>query len=228
MPEPLVAQTTGKKTFTILHTNDLHSNLIGMAPASDYTPLTLNDDNTRGGFARLATKIGERKAATEARDRFWCSMPAISAWVPLFAAATRETGPSCGYWRCWAAMRRLWGTMISLLGPTAPLQPLVLRSMQSKCRWSLLPIRISAPPRRHLQDFSNSVRKGAFATILSLNAVDPIWHFWCPGTRSGDLQRQRGPRHLYRSGRGGTRDGGDAARYRKSRCGDRAQPWRGA
>ena len=25
----------GKKTFTILHTNDLHSNLIGMAPATD-------------------------------------------------------------------------------------------------------------------------------------------------------------------------------------------------
>jgi 5'-nucleotidase/UDP-sugar diphosphatase len=45
----------GKKTFTILHTNDLHSNLIGMAPASDYTPFTLNADATRGGFARLAT-----------------------------------------------------------------------------------------------------------------------------------------------------------------------------
>jgi 5'-nucleotidase / UDP-sugar diphosphatase len=33
--EPAAAD--GKKTFTILHTNDLHSNLIGMAPASDYT-----------------------------------------------------------------------------------------------------------------------------------------------------------------------------------------------
>ena len=53
---PLLAQTTGKKTFTILHTNDLHSNLIGMAPAADFTPLTLNDDSTRGGFSRLATK----------------------------------------------------------------------------------------------------------------------------------------------------------------------------
>jgi 5'-nucleotidase / UDP-sugar diphosphatase len=52
-----------KTTFTILHTNDLHSNLIGMGPASDYTPFTLNDDRTRGGFARLATLIAQRKAA---------------------------------------------------------------------------------------------------------------------------------------------------------------------
>ena len=48
-----VAAADGKKTFTILHTNDLHSNLIGMAPASDYSPFTLNEDATRGGFARL-------------------------------------------------------------------------------------------------------------------------------------------------------------------------------
>ena len=33
-----------KKTFTILHTNDLHSNLIGMAPASDYAPFSLGDE----------------------------------------------------------------------------------------------------------------------------------------------------------------------------------------
>jgi len=44
------ATADGKKTFTILHTNDLDSNLIGMAPAQDYTPFTLNDDATRGGL----------------------------------------------------------------------------------------------------------------------------------------------------------------------------------
>ena len=32
-----VAATDGKKTFTILHTNDLHSNFIGMSPEADYT-----------------------------------------------------------------------------------------------------------------------------------------------------------------------------------------------
>jgi 5'-nucleotidase len=56
------ATQSGKKTFTILHTNDLHSNLIGLGPASDYTTGTLNDDKTRGGFARLATVIAQRKA----------------------------------------------------------------------------------------------------------------------------------------------------------------------
>lgn len=67
MPKPLAAQADGKKTFTILHTNDLHPNFIGMAPSSDYTPFTLNDDDTRGGFSRLATKIRERRAASETR-----------------------------------------------------------------------------------------------------------------------------------------------------------------
>ncbi len=90
--EPLVAQTTGKKTFTILHTNDLHSNLIGMAPASDYTPLTLNDDNTRGGFARLATKIAERKVATEKLGPVLILDAGDFSMGTAFAAATRETG----------------------------------------------------------------------------------------------------------------------------------------
>jgi 5'-nucleotidase/UDP-sugar diphosphatase len=53
----------GKTTFTILHTNDIHSNLIGMAPSSDYTPFKLNDDATRSGFARLATLIAARREA---------------------------------------------------------------------------------------------------------------------------------------------------------------------
>jgi 5'-nucleotidase len=53
----------GKKTFTILHANHLHSNLIGPGPASDYTPFQRNDDKTRGGFARLATLSSKRKKA---------------------------------------------------------------------------------------------------------------------------------------------------------------------
>ena len=58
---PLSAQT--KKTITILHTNDLHSRLIGYAPETAYSPLTVNDDNTSGGFARIATIIkGEKDA----------------------------------------------------------------------------------------------------------------------------------------------------------------------
>ena len=51
----LQAQTA--KKIVILHTNDIHSRLIGYAPESAYTPLTVNDDKTIGGFARIATII---------------------------------------------------------------------------------------------------------------------------------------------------------------------------
>src|SRR5450631_1533799 len=67
LPGSLFAATDGKKTFTILHTNDLHSNFMGMSPESDYTPFTLNDDQTRGGFARLASLIAARKVVRQAQ-----------------------------------------------------------------------------------------------------------------------------------------------------------------
>lgn len=50
----------------ILHTNDIHSHLMGFAPEIDYTPATPNDDATRGGMARLATAIGTAKASAAA------------------------------------------------------------------------------------------------------------------------------------------------------------------
>lgn len=58
-----VSQTV--KMITILHTNDLHSRLIGYAPESTYTPLTINDDNTVGGFARIAAIIKSEKNAID-------------------------------------------------------------------------------------------------------------------------------------------------------------------
>jgi 5'-nucleotidase / UDP-sugar diphosphatase len=54
-----------KKIFTILHTNDMHSNLIGIGPASEYSPKTLNDDGTMGGIERIASLIAERRKARE-------------------------------------------------------------------------------------------------------------------------------------------------------------------
>lgn len=54
------------RTFTILHTNDIHSNLIGVGPTSEYTPDTINDDRTIGGMERIATLIAERRRAREA------------------------------------------------------------------------------------------------------------------------------------------------------------------
>jgi 5'-nucleotidase/UDP-sugar diphosphatase len=50
-----------EKRITILHTNDLHSRLIGYAPESQYSPLTVNDDKTVGGFARIATIFKSEK-----------------------------------------------------------------------------------------------------------------------------------------------------------------------
>ncbi|MCJ8170016.1 bifunctional metallophosphatase/5'-nucleotidase [Atopomonas sediminilitoris] len=51
------------KTFTILHTNDWQSRLLGFGPNNEFTPATVNDDSTVGGVARLATLLDERRAA---------------------------------------------------------------------------------------------------------------------------------------------------------------------
>jgi 5'-nucleotidase / UDP-sugar diphosphatase len=55
--------------LTILHTNDLHSHLMGHAPEADYSPSTVNDDATVGGFARIATAIGMFRAEAMAANR---------------------------------------------------------------------------------------------------------------------------------------------------------------
>lgn len=56
---PLTGQS--EKRITILHTNDLHSRLTGYAPESEYSPMTVNDDKTVGGFARIASIIKNEK-----------------------------------------------------------------------------------------------------------------------------------------------------------------------
>ena len=81
-----------KKTFTILHTNDLHSAFIGLGPAADYTPFTLNDDATRGGYARQATLIAQRKQARQAQWPVLVLCAGDYSMGTPFGAATRETG----------------------------------------------------------------------------------------------------------------------------------------
>lgn len=81
-----------KKTFTILHTNDMHSNFIGMGPASDYTPFTLNDDKTRGGYARLATMIATRRKARAGEGPVLTLDAGDFSMGTAFAAASREIG----------------------------------------------------------------------------------------------------------------------------------------
>ncbi|MFZ0020997.1 MAG: metallophosphoesterase [Acetobacteraceae bacterium] len=88
-----VAEAHGmKKTFTILHTNDMHSAFIGMGPSSDYTPFTLNDDTTRGGYARLAAMIAMRKQARVDQGPVLVLDAGDYSMGTAFGAASRETG----------------------------------------------------------------------------------------------------------------------------------------
>lgn len=50
------------KIITIVHTNDLHSHLLGFSPNIDYTSNIKGDDKTLGGWARIASLIKETKA----------------------------------------------------------------------------------------------------------------------------------------------------------------------
>ena len=88
----LSAAPDGKQTFTILHTNDMHSTFIGMGPAADYTPFTLNDDTTRGGYARLAALIATRKEARKGQGPVLVLDAGDYSMGTAFAAASRETG----------------------------------------------------------------------------------------------------------------------------------------
>ena len=81
-----------KKTFTILHTNDMHSNLIGSGPSSDYTPDILNDDPIRGGYARLAALISRRKEARKDQGAVLVLDVGDYSMQTAFGAASRETG----------------------------------------------------------------------------------------------------------------------------------------
>jgi 5'-nucleotidase len=89
--EPAAA-AAGKKTFTILHTNDMHSAFVGMGPASDYTPATLGDDKTRGGYARIATVIAARRKAREGLGPVLVLDAGDFSMGTAFAAASREIG----------------------------------------------------------------------------------------------------------------------------------------
>ena len=88
----LVMAAEGKKTFSILHTNDLHSNFIGLGPASDYTPFSTGDDKTLGGYARLAALIRQRKEARQGLGAVLILDDGDYSMGTAFGGATRETG----------------------------------------------------------------------------------------------------------------------------------------
>ena len=92
LPGEFATAADGKKTFTILHTNDMHASFIGMGPAADYSPFTLNDDATRGGYARLAGLIAKRKAVRKGQGPVLVLDAGDYSMGTAFSAATRETG----------------------------------------------------------------------------------------------------------------------------------------
>jgi 5'-nucleotidase/UDP-sugar diphosphatase len=51
----------GEKEITVIHTNDLHSHILGFPPNLDYRPEMTGDDATKGGLARVATAIKQEK-----------------------------------------------------------------------------------------------------------------------------------------------------------------------
>ncbi len=53
------------KRLTIIHTNDLHSHILGFSPNRDYSPDVTGNDRTIGGWARVASAIRSEK---EKRD----------------------------------------------------------------------------------------------------------------------------------------------------------------
>jgi len=61
MTTTLLSKTENKIQFTIVHTNDMHSHLLGFSPNIDYTSNKQNDDKTIGGWARVATVIKQTK-----------------------------------------------------------------------------------------------------------------------------------------------------------------------
>ena len=49
--------------LSIIHTNDLHSHILGFSPNGDYSPESVNDDETIGGWARISTVMKEIRAS---------------------------------------------------------------------------------------------------------------------------------------------------------------------
>ena len=79
-----------EQNLVILHTNDLHSNLTGFGPESDYSPLSVNDDRTRGGFARLQTLI--RQFSDTIKDNTLIVDAGVFLMGTLFHPLEEETG----------------------------------------------------------------------------------------------------------------------------------------
>ena len=66
-PTPSSPPAPQESRLTLLHTNDMHSELIGFGPNAECTPLSTGDDTTIGGIVRIAGKVKEIRAERDAR-----------------------------------------------------------------------------------------------------------------------------------------------------------------
>lgn len=87
MPAALMAQP---QKLTIIHTNDMHSHLMGFAPNIDYTPFAAGD-GTKGGWARIKTAMDRVRA--ERRNPVLTVDGGDFLMGSLFHMITRERAP---------------------------------------------------------------------------------------------------------------------------------------
>ncbi len=99
LPAARRAEAQGGLNFTILHTNDEHSELIPYGPASDYPTYP-----TIGGFSRIASQIGAIKAQKVAAGEPVLTLSAgdynqgtLFAWLETQAAAELGLMQAMGY-----------------------------------------------------------------------------------------------------------------------------------
>jgi 5'-nucleotidase len=85
------AATAAERSFTLLHTNDWQSRLLGFGPNNEYTPATTGDDDTVGGVARLATLLAQRRAAAGNEPLLLLDAGDFTMGT-LFHTLARETG----------------------------------------------------------------------------------------------------------------------------------------
>ena len=86
------ASGRGRRTVSILHTNDMHSNVVGVGPLRDYSPLQPGNDATKGGYARLAALIAERRRELERLGPVLVLDAGDFSMGTAVAAACRELG----------------------------------------------------------------------------------------------------------------------------------------
>ncbi len=86
----LIFSNINAQELTILHTNDMHSKLTGYGPENAYTPEIVNNDQTLGGFARLATLFDKEK--NKKKDATLILDAGDFLMGSLFHAAEEKTG----------------------------------------------------------------------------------------------------------------------------------------